>query len=70
MAEEQGVKSLKIIGRNKQLLHPTNCIAEVDYDNNNEGEDDNDEGYVDIEENYPDDDCWMNVSNTVQSPVD
>jgi hypothetical protein len=51
MAEEQGVKYLKISRCNKQLLHPTVWIAVVDCDNSNENEaeneEENDEDYVD-----------------------
>ena len=60
MAEEQGVKSLKITGRNKQLLHPAHWVAGVDYDNNNENqaenEEENDEDFIPDEETYPEDD--------------
>ena len=60
MAEEQGVKTLKITGRNKQFLHPAHWVAGVDYDNNNENqsenEDENEEDYVPDKENYPEDD--------------
>jgi hypothetical protein len=59
MAEEQGVKSLKIKGRNKQLLHPAHWVAGVDYDNNNENEGknegENDEDFIPDEETYLDD---------------
>jgi hypothetical protein len=54
MAEEQGEKSLKITGHNKQTLHPADWIARVCYDNNNENEaeneEENNEDYVDDEE--------------------
>ena len=56
-AEQQGVKTLKITGRNKELLHPAHWVAGVDYNNNNknqsENEDENEEDYVPDEENYP-----------------
>ena len=60
MAEEQGDKSLKITGRNKQILHPAHWVAGVDYDNNNENqsenEEENDEDFIPDEETYPEDD--------------
>ena len=43
MAEEQGIKSNKIEGRNKVPLHPANWIAGVDYEPNNQNNDGDDE---------------------------
>ena len=60
MAEEQGIKSLKITGHNKQLLHLAHWVAGVDYDNNNENQakndEENDEDFIPEEEIYPEDD--------------
>ena len=57
MAEQQGIKTLKITGRNKEYLHPAHWVAGVDYDNNNQNQskndDDNDEDYNPDEEIYP-----------------
>ena len=61
MAEEQGIKTLKITGRNKIPLFPADWIAGVDYEGdqnenteNNDDEDDdyqqNDEYDIDLEE--------------------
>jgi hypothetical protein len=45
MAESQGIKSLKITGRNKQPIHPADWIAGVDYtaEDNNDPDDNDDE---------------------------
>ena len=53
MAEEQGIKSLKLCGRNKIPLHPADWIAGVDYEDPNQNEIEDDEEYNDVlEDNY------------------
>jgi hypothetical protein len=56
MAEAQGIKSLKLTGRNKRLLHPADWIAGVDYENQNneEEEEEVDEDYDELEEDQYD----------------
>ena len=61
MAKEQGIKSLKIQGRNKQPLLPVDWIAGMDYDFENDDESDDDSEQSDDEsddesENEEDDD--------------
>ena len=54
MAGEQGIKTLKLSGRNKIPLHPADWIAGVDYqgENQNDDEDTNDEDYQDEPQEY------------------
>jgi hypothetical protein len=55
MADEQGIKTLKITGRNKIPIYPANWIAGVEYDADNENEIDNehnDEAYPEQEPDY------------------
>ena len=46
MAEDQGIKSLKLFKKNKQPLFPDDCTAGVDYKSTN------DENILDAEGNY------------------
>ena len=57
MAEQQGIKSLKLTGRNKQPIHPADWIAGVDYnaENNNEVDDNDDEFREDERDDYAED---------------
>lgn len=57
MAESQGIKSLKITGRNKQPIHPADWIAGVDYtaENNNDHDDNDDEFREDERDDYQED---------------
>ena len=57
MAEEQGIKSLKLTGRNKIPLHPADWIAGVDYQpNQNEiDDDDDDDEYNPVDDDYESD---------------
>jgi hypothetical protein len=43
MAAEQGIKSLKLQGRNKVNLFPADWIAGVDYEDNNDDDDEEEE---------------------------
>jgi hypothetical protein len=54
MAAEQGIKTLKLTGRNKIPIYPADWIAGVEYDENNETENDehNDEAYPEQEPDY------------------
>jgi hypothetical protein len=56
MAEEQGIKTLKITGRNKQPLYPADWIAGVDYDTNQNQEEEDDETYEPGQEEFEEDD--------------
>jgi hypothetical protein len=54
MAEEQGVKSFKMTGRNKMPIYPADWIAGVDYEPNaNQNNDENDELDEDDEDYDP-----------------
>jgi hypothetical protein len=53
MADEQGIKTLKLQGRNKVRLYPADWIEGVEYEEN---ENENDENYSDEEDDYPFDD--------------
>ena len=57
MAMDQGMKSLKIEGRNRVAILPADWIAGVDYegDNQNNNDDDTDEDYEDNDDDYEDD---------------
>jgi len=61
MAEEHGIKSLKLQNRRKTIFYPTDWIAGVDYEVNNNDNDNNDDDaeYNDNENNneYADDDA-------------
>jgi hypothetical protein len=57
MATEQGIKTLKLTGRNKTHLFPANWIAGVDYEdeyeeNKNENNEENDETYTEQTPDY------------------
>jgi hypothetical protein len=53
MAKEQGIKTLKLTGRNKIVIYPINWIAGVEYDQNDENNDnDTDEEYRNVEPIY------------------
>jgi hypothetical protein len=51
MATEQGIKTLKLTGRNKTQLFPADWIAGVDYEDNYEQNDDENENIENNEEN-------------------
>ncbi|MGC8538238.1 MAG: hypothetical protein ACP5MZ_04665, partial [Candidatus Micrarchaeia archaeon] len=61
MAEEQGIKSLKLQNRRKTIFYPADWIAGVDYMNENNDDDDDDNDNTDSDEkeietdNKPDD---------------
>jgi hypothetical protein len=38
VADEQGIKTLRLTGHNKIPIYPANWIAGVEYDDNNENE--------------------------------
>ena len=50
MAEAQGIKSLKLTGRNKRLLHPADWIAGVDYENQDYENQNNEEEEEEVDE--------------------
>jgi hypothetical protein len=59
MAEQQGIKTLKLTGRNKTQLYPADWIAGVEYedeqnDENTTDNDDNDDNDVDYQDRIPD----------------
>ena len=57
LAESDGIKTLKITGKNKQPIYPANWIAGVDYEpqnqNNDEEDDVNDDNYDDVPDLLP-----------------
>jgi hypothetical protein len=55
MAEEQGINTLKLTGRNKIAIYPVDWIAGVEYiqnDGNNDNDNDTDEEYRNVEPIY------------------
>ncbi|MGC8486574.1 MAG: Ig-like domain-containing protein, partial [Candidatus Baltobacteraceae bacterium] len=67
MAEEQGIKSLKLQNRRKTTLYLADWIAGVDYNNKNNDHDDEDDTEYENEENnnaeYEDDDAIEDEEN-------
>ncbi|MGC9208134.1 MAG: hypothetical protein ACP5EO_13965, partial [Acidithiobacillus sp.] len=67
MAEEQGIKSLKLQNRRKTTFYPADWIAGVDYNNKNNDHDDEDDTEYENEENnnieYEDDDAIEEEEN-------
>ncbi|MGC8553854.1 MAG: hypothetical protein ACP5O7_13515, partial [Phycisphaerae bacterium] len=51
MAEEQGIKSLKLQNHRKTVFYPANWIAGVDYMNENDNDNDNDNDDTDNDDN-------------------
>ena len=52
LGEKQGIKTLKIVGKNKQPILPVDWVAGVDYDFEELDDDrDSDEDFVPAEEN-------------------
>ena len=49
MAEAQGIKSLKITGRNKVRILPTGWVAGVHYDDDNPSDDEDEENHYDAD---------------------
>ncbi|MGC8497837.1 MAG: hypothetical protein ACP5NL_07590 [Thermoplasmata archaeon] len=67
MAEEQGIKSLKLQNRRKTTFYPADWIAGVDYNNKNNDHDDEDDTEYENEENnnleYEDDNAIEEEEN-------
>ncbi|MGC9215006.1 hypothetical protein [Athalassotoga sp.] len=67
MAEEQGIKSLKLQNRRKRTFYPVDWIAGVDYNNKNNDHDDEADTEFENEENnnveYEDDDAIEEEEN-------
>ena len=69
MAYNQGIKSLKVTGKNKVPLLPANWVAGVDHDQ--DLEDGEDEDYMPMEDDLNDDDNDdMNADNIEQDEID
>ncbi|MGC9237926.1 MAG: hypothetical protein ACP5GF_13725, partial [Thiomonas sp.] len=65
MAEEQGIKSLKLQNRRKTIFYPANWIAGVDYMNDNDNDDYTNEN--DDDNDNDNDDVFDNDENEIET---